>query len=132
MQRHKKWGLADELFSRYIRERDKWTCQRCGRRNVPKWEYDCAHIFIRAWISTRLDYENATGLCRPCHEYLDRHTQEKYEWWESKIGAERFHNLRIRAKKPGQWKIHVDDIKAQLKEDLRRLRVKQTQGVPDL
>jgi hypothetical protein len=44
-----KRTAADRKFSLMIRERDNWTCQRCGKQYVPPTRaLDCMHNFPRA------------------------------------------------------------------------------------
>lgn len=87
-----KISSLDRLFSRYVRMRDKWTCQRCGRPHAPnKPGLDCAHVVVsRGHKSTRFDPENCVALCRGCHSYLDRNPREKDKWFIEKYGLKRF------------------------------------------
>ncbi len=75
---------SDILFSNFIRERDGWTCQRCGRTFDPDNSNDrmgChnSHYWRRGHESTRFDPENCDTLCASCHEYAG--TNEGGELW---------------------------------------------------
>lgn len=62
----------DVVFSNYIRERDKWSCQRCGtsyNKNNPnaRRALHCSHYIGRGNWSVRFDGDNAVALCYGCH-----------------------------------------------------------------
>jgi late competence protein required for DNA uptake (superfamily II DNA/RNA helicase) len=89
---------ADVKFSRMIRERDNWTCQRCGKEHSPSSRgLHSAHMFTRRTRSARLDPDNACALCYGCHQHLDSHPEEKTGFWVGRIGIERFDSLSARA-----------------------------------
>jgi len=114
----------DKLFSKYIRTRDKWTCQKCGRK------YDamntkglmglhCAHTFSRRHKLTRFDTENADALCFGCHQYLGERPLEHYEWKKARIGEKRFNELSIRHRVVG--KINEELVMIRLRQLLKDL-----------
>jgi len=89
---------ADVRFSQQIRERDRFTCQRCGFTHPSNSRgLHCAHHFTRRTKATRFDPDNALALCYGCHQYLDSHPWEKEAFWRSEIGDERFDALAARA-----------------------------------
>lgn len=67
-----KLRKTDTLYTRYIRERDNYTCQKC-RRPYPR--DDCrnlgvSHLWGRDHENTRFDDENCVALCYwNCHRY---------------------------------------------------------------
>ena len=84
----------DARFSVAIRERDGWTCQRCGRVYAPPTRaLHAAHYFTRRTQLTRLDPDNALALCYGCHQHVDSHHEDKRMLWLDKLGAERFEAL---------------------------------------
>ena len=90
--------VNDAAFSHWIRERDDWTCQRCGMGFVPgSVELHCAHIFGRGKPVTRVDPENAVALCWTCHPYLDQHPDEKRIFFRLRLGDEAFEALELRS-----------------------------------
>lgn len=91
-----KRTAADAKFSREIRERDRFTCQRCGGRPDPRGLH-AAHMFTRRTYATRWDPDNALALCYGCHQYLDSHPEEKERLWLRKLGVKRFDALRLKA-----------------------------------
>jgi 5-methylcytosine-specific restriction endonuclease McrA len=85
---------ADVRFSNEIRERDNWTCQRCGKRFIPPTRaLHAAHYFTRRTGATRVNPDNALALCYGCHQFVDSHKYEKDELWMGKLGVERFEAL---------------------------------------
>lgn len=105
---------ADTEFSLYIRERDNWTCQRCGR----KWPensqgLDCSHFWGRGRESTRFDPDNCDAFCKvPCHSEWENEKGETKgfhkgepivlfrpykEWKINQLGEHRFAALEVRA-----------------------------------
>lgn len=62
----------DALFSKIIRERDNWTCQRCGKYYPEgnRQGIHCSHIFSRRHTATRWEPLNAVAHCFSCHQYL--------------------------------------------------------------
>ena len=65
-------GIADTLFSRYVRERDE-HCLSCGTENAGQ----CAHIVSRRYRAIRWNELNAVRLCASCHR---RFTSLPVEW----------------------------------------------------
>lgn len=93
-----KRGPGDIAFSKMIRERDEWMCRRCGKEFLPSSRgLHSAHMFTRRIQATRHDPDNAVALCYGCHQYLDSHPDEKWEFWQDLIGAERLDALEGRA-----------------------------------
>lgn len=87
---------ADKAFSLYIRTRDNWTCQRCGKRYPPPTSaLHCSHFVGRAKENTRFEPLNATSLCYGCHQYFTSHPAEHYEFQVNRIGQEAVDNLRL-------------------------------------
>lgn len=89
---------ADARFSREIRERDNFTCQRCGKQHAENsMGLHAAHMFTRRIKATRLDEDNAVTLCYGCHAYVDSHPEEKLAFFRERLGPERFDALQAKA-----------------------------------
>lgn len=76
---------SDRAFSEYIRTRDNWTCQRCGKQYDPLVPTDrmalhCSHFQGRGKENTRFEPLNADALCYGCHQYFTSHPAEHYQW----------------------------------------------------
>lgn len=93
-----KRDSADIMFSRMIRERSGYQCQRCGAQHEPNSSgLHCAHMFSRRIKATRLDPKNAAALCFGCHQYLDSHPNEKLAFFRELLGTVDFDALEARA-----------------------------------
>lgn len=80
---------ADKAFSLYIRTRDKWTCQRCGKYyEPPTMALHCSHFQGRGKEATRFDPLNADAMCYGCHRYLGSHPAEHYMWQVQRKGQD--------------------------------------------
>jgi uncharacterized CHY-type Zn-finger protein len=81
-----------------IRERDRWTCQRCGKVYDPSSQgLHAMHMYSRRIKATRLDPENAAAGCYGCHQYLDSHPNEKLAFFRERLGDSVFDELSGRA-----------------------------------
>jgi len=88
----------DIAFSKLIRERDKWTCQRCGKVYPEKSQaLHAAHIFSRGIKRTRHDPVNALALCYGCHSYFHTRPLEFHDWARERLGKKKYDALKIRA-----------------------------------
>ena len=93
-----KRDVADDRFSKWVRARDRYTCQRCGAVHAPNSKgLHCAHMFSRGKQSTRFDPENACALDYGCHRFLDTHPDLKREFWITWLGTEAFAALELRS-----------------------------------
>lgn len=89
---------ADKAFSLYIRTRDNWTCQRCGKKYEPPTSaLHCSHFMGRGKEATRFDEENADSLCYGCHRYFTAQPAEHYQWQINRKGKKVVDSLIIRS-----------------------------------
>jgi len=102
-----KIDLTDQAFSRYIRKRDKWTCQRCGRffpldddgGMTERGRLQCSHYIGRGNQATRMDPENCMALCMGCHSYLETRKPTEYrELMIRRLGKAKHDALLVRSK----------------------------------
>jgi uncharacterized protein with PIN domain len=88
------WGkakidLADKAFSLYIRTRDNWTCQNCGKYYAPPTNsLHCSHFVGRGKENTRFNERNADAMCFHCHQRFTSHPNEHVEWQVEKKGQQ--------------------------------------------
>ena len=117
-----KIDKRDTIFSKLIRTRDKWTCQRCGRKYEEGSQgLHCSHFFSRRHRGTRWDMDNACAHCMGCHSFLGGNPIEFTEWIKQFLGQDVFERLRMKAMKVTKFtKADLEwiyqDLKAQLKE----------------
>jgi hypothetical protein len=89
-----KRDKADALFSKWIRVRDNWTCQRCLKNYEGHTQgLHCSHFQGRAKESTRFEPLNADALCYGCHQYFTSHPAEHYEWQIKRKGQDVINQL---------------------------------------
>lgn len=84
---------SDKVFSEYIRTRDNWTCQRCGKEYNPLVPTDrmalhCSHFQGRGKENTRFEPLNCDALCYGCHRYFTAQPGEHREWQVKRKGVE--------------------------------------------
>jgi hypothetical protein len=92
---------SDSIWSKYIRTRDNWTCQRCDKKYAPPTSaLHCSHFWSRGSWSVRFDEDNCQALCYGCHSYLGGNPQEHREFILNKLGQERFDALQKRRNTP--------------------------------
>jgi hypothetical protein len=93
-----KRTAADIRFSKMIRERDGYQCQRCGTVHAPNsFGLHSAHCFSRGKQATRLDPENAAALCYGCHRFIDGHPSEREAFFRARLGDARYEALQLRS-----------------------------------
>jgi hypothetical protein len=93
---------ADTIFSRYIRTRDKWTCQHCGKFcgvNNSIWKLENSHYWGRSHENTRFEPDNCISLCFTCHKNIGHgDDRESYKQLMIKrLGQDRYDSLQIQA-----------------------------------
>ncbi len=62
---------ADIEFSKCVRERVNWTCEKCGKYfpEGSRGGLDCSHFYGRGSWEIRFDPLNAEALCYGCHSH---------------------------------------------------------------
>lgn len=91
-----KIDKADSLFSKYVRTKANWTCQRCLTKYPPPTSaLHCSHFIGRAKENTRFEESNATALCMGCHLYFTSHPMEHYDWQVLRLGQAEVDRLKL-------------------------------------
>lgn len=96
-----KIDLADQAFSLYVRTRDEWTCQRCGRYFPPdddggrrgRMALHCSHFFRRGIHATRFEPDNCVAFCYPCHQFYEYRRADYTDFMRSYLGEARYGRL---------------------------------------
>lgn len=71
---------ADKWFSKCVRERADWRCERCGAHHLPNSQgLHCAHWHSRGNWGTRFDKSNAAALCYGCHVVTGREREREHK-----------------------------------------------------
>lgn len=93
---------TDDLYTRYIRRRDDYTCQCCGRQFSPD---NCgtlgvSHYWGRGHENTRFDDDNCVALCNlPCHKYWGEDPNGAVEYrlfMYKRLGKDGYDALEVR------------------------------------
>jgi hypothetical protein len=99
-----KVDRADQLFSRYVRLRDK-ECLKCHRRGGGEYHIQglqCSHFYGRRKESTRFDLLNADSLCAGCHKWFTEHKTEYEAWKLERLGQKEYDLLMLRSNTPAK------------------------------
>lgn len=114
---------VDKLFSLYIRNRDAWTCQKCGTYYpVGAQGLHCSHLFSRRHKSIRWEPLNAVAHCFNCHMWFGGNPIEAYRWIVEYLGEERLAELeRMKAQTVRDNETYRQEQKAKLRELLSEI-----------
>ena len=89
---------ADIEWAKAVKERDHFTCQRCGSRPLNGRGLHAAHIMSRRYKNTRHDLENGCTLDFGCHSFLHANPHEAIEFFTRFLGGpDKYEALRLRA-----------------------------------
>lgn len=90
---------ADRWFSKAVRARVDWTCERCStnHRHNPG-ALDCSHYMGRGNWATRFDPDNAFALCYGCHAYVTANPSEHKVFVRNALGDAMQEEIERKAK----------------------------------
>jgi len=72
---------ADTFFSKCIRQKANWTCERCHKHFIKNAQgLHCSHIFSRRHRTIRWCKGNAQALCYTCHQWFGGSPAESGYW----------------------------------------------------
>lgn len=133
----------DYWFSRCVRERANWTCERCnrvfpdGQASGKAQGLDCSHYFGRGSGNLMRHYgANCFAHCRGCHQYLSANPHEFTYWVKGRLGDVCYDELVARkgrtCKRSAQEKKEMQaHFKAQYEYLRRRRKEKGEAGYID-
>ena len=98
----------DDIFSRLVRERANWACERCGRHFPPgaTQGLHCSHFYGRARKSVRWASFNAFAHCYGCHANLTAHPADFMQWIFDRIPQECYARLTALANRQIRFNKH--------------------------
>ena len=104
----------DAIFSKMVKDRDDWTCQRCATtydrtEKSSNRSLQCSHFFPRQLMGTRFELDNLDALCAGCHMRVE---SDKMGWYMDymieKLGPKKYEALKIKAY--GECKMSKQDL----------------------
>ncbi len=111
MSKHRKTQIArmDGEWSRQVVERDKSTCQKCG-----KFSENPHHVFLKGKFGSRWLLENGINLCEDCHvPWAHAMPTIFMAWWRYMVGEEVYLRVLVASM---EIKIDLDGAERLLKE----------------
>lgn len=125
-----KRGPADEAFSKCVRERAGYCCERCGRQyDASSTGLHCSHNFSRRRRTIRWCGDNGLALCYSCHEWFGGNPADSGAWLRAKLGDGALDILR--EKMNSRVKVSKDEekeIAAHYRAELRRMQAERKAG----
>ncbi len=120
----------DTVFSKIIRLRARWNCERCGRYFPLGHGLQASHFFSRRHQSTRYDPDNAAAHCFTCHMYLGENPIHFTAWIKKHLGDDRYESLRLRHMLTvKRTKAELEELYQHLKEQLKALEADPNHSV---
>ncbi len=126
-----KRSKLDIVFSKLVRERAEWTCERCkkvyevGRRQG----LDCSHFYGRRHRSTRWHPDNAFAHCRGCHQYLGSNPAIFDGFARAELGETRYNWLMRRHNQTMKYtKADLEDMYQHYRSQLIYLEKRRMKG----
>ena len=125
---------ADIAFSKCIRFRAHYSCERCGTQyNEKSTSLECSHFHGRASWSVRFHPDNCASLCTGCHMYLTANPAEHRRWFEDLIGSVRYEILLELKRDTRIGKVYratggKGDIARHYRDELKRMEQARAAG----
>lgn len=121
---------ADTAFSKCVRERADWTCERCGTKyEKGSAGLHCSHVFSRRHRTIRWCGDNAQALCFSCHQWYGGNPADSGAWVESVLGSGVME--LVREKRDSMVKVskaEEKDIAAHYRKELKKLEEARVSG----
>lgn len=126
-----KRDVADDLFSKLVRERAGWACENC-HKYYPEGHragLECSHFYGRRHKSIRWHPMNAAAHCTRCHMKLGGDPVEFSAWIRGFLGPQKFNELQVMQRgimKVPAW--YKKEIVKNLRAELKRLTEERATG----
>ena len=120
-ERTKLIKKIDAVVSLMVRNRDNWTCQRCGTKYTPATQgLHCSHYFSRRFMGTRFNLDNLISLCYGCHRLVESDKQGWYkDFMIDKLGQNGYNTLEFKARNITKFsESELEILLEQLKKEL--------------
>lgn len=127
-----KIKAADSYFSRCVRERAGWKCERCGAQHQEKSQgLHCSHFHGRGKWSVRFDPDNAEALCYGCHMLMGSRPHDHAERIREKLGDGLFQILLEKSNDSALGRLakrSEAQIRKHYREELERMKELRAMG----
>ena len=121
---------ADDAFSKCVRERADYTCERCGSVHQRGSNgLHCSHIYSRRHRTIRWAGDNAQALCFYCHKWYGGNPADSGLWINDLMGEG--YIAILREKRDSMVKVpksEEKDIAKHYREQLRILEQRRAEG----
>ena len=120
-ERQKIVDKLDTLFSKVVRTRDRYSCQKDKCTCLNNKYTQCCHIWGRRSEATRWDEKNAITMCYYHHLTWAHHEPLEFsEWIKKKIGSKLYYALRKKSETPTPQRTveQLGELYDELKEKL--------------
>ena len=97
----------DTLFSKRIKARDGYICQRCNHKHEENSRgLHNSHFWKRGLMGTRWDEANCCALCYGCHRRWEGDKQGEYkDFMVARLGQKEYDLLEFRARSITKYSI---------------------------
>jgi len=126
-----KTSVADAAFSKCVRERSDWHCERCGTHYPDGGpSLHCSHVVTRGNHAVRYSKSNAMALCFGCHRKVEGDHFEHRRVYFEVFGEETYNQLEV-AKQQIVRKSQrpIKEIAAFYRSEYERMKALRRQGV---
>lgn len=121
---------ADSAFSKCVRERNNWTCERCNKQyEENSMGLHCSHVYTRSHRTIRWCGDNAQALCFSCHQWYGGNPIESGKWVEGILGQGVIGLLREKMNSRVKVsKLEEKEIAAHYRNELKKLKQRRMEG----
>ena len=126
-----KRSKLDIVFSKLVRLRNEFTCERCNKvfPEGHRQGLDCSHFYGRRHRSTRWHPDNAFAHCRGCHQYLGSNPAIFDKFGRDTLGDTRYDWLLRRHNQVVKYtKADLEDMYIHYKAQLAYLEKRRMKG----
>ena len=125
-----KISPADIAFSRCVKARTDWLCERCHTQHEQKsMGLHCSHIFSRRHRTIRWCADNAQSLCFSCHSWYGGSPADSGIWITDLLGEGHMNLLREkRDNRVKVSKLEEKQIAKHYREQLKIIEEKRLTG----
>jgi len=123
-----KIDKRDTIFSKLVRERAGWLCERCGVSS-DNTKLECSHIFSRSHKGVRWHPDNAQSLCFNCHKWWHSSPATSGVWIRELLGDGFIDLLEEKKNQIKKYtKADKEDIATHLRSEYKIMMSKRDQG----